>query len=89
MNEEEIIDITQQALLLTLQIGTPVMVIGLIVGVVIALFQALTQIQEMTLSFVPKIIAIFGSVFLLFPVFSQLMVTFMQTISDRISSMGG
>ena len=89
MNEEEIIDITQQALLLTLQIGTPVMVIGLIVGVVIALFQALTQIQEMTLSFVPKIIAIFGSVFLMFPVFSQLMVTFMQTISDRISSMGG
>ena len=88
MNEEEIIDITQQALLLTLQIGAPVMIIGLVVGVIIALFQALTQIQEMTLSFVPKIIAIFASVFVMFPLFSQLMAAFMQTISERIVNMG-
>ncbi len=88
MNEDEIINITQDALFLTLQIGAPVMIIGLIVGVIIALFQALTQIQEMTLSFVPKIIAIFFSIALLFPTFAQLMVGFTEVIADRIINIG-
>ena len=88
MNEEEIIDITQEALFLTLQIGAPIMIIGLIVGVIIALFQALTQIQEMTLSFVPKILAIFVSIALLFPTFSQLMAQFTELIADRIVNIG-
>lgn len=88
MNEDEIINITQDALFLTLQIGAPIMIIGLVVGVIIALFQALTQIQEMTLSFVPKIIAIFLSVALLFPTFSQLMAGFTETIADRIVNIG-
>jgi len=59
MSEAEIIDVVRQAIMLMIQISTPVMVIGLVVGVVIALLQALTQVQEMTLVFVPKILAIY------------------------------
>lgn len=84
MNETQLIDITREAILLTMQIGSPVMMIGLIVGVAIALVQALTQIQEMTLVFVPKILAIFFSIFLLFPAFITLMQGFMEHIATII-----
>ena len=56
MNQTEIIELAREAILLTIQIGLPVMAVGLIVGVAIALVQALTQIQESTLTFLPKII---------------------------------
>jgi flagellar biosynthetic protein FliQ len=84
MNELEIIEIVRHALVLTLQIGTAPMMVGLIVGVVIALFQALTQIQEMTLVFVPKIIAMFASLFFLLPMMMQALVDFMHVISAQI-----
>lgn len=84
MNQTEVIEVVREAILLALQIGAPPMLIGLLVGVIIALFQALTQIQEITLVFVPKIIAIFLSIFVFFPGFAAMMVTFMQTLADRI-----
>ena len=84
MTETELIDITREAILLTMKIGAPVMLIGLLVGVVIALVQALTQIQEMTLVFVPKIMVIFFSIFLLFPAFVTVMSDFMKVIADQI-----
>lgn len=88
MEEQEVIDITREALMLVLQISAPVMVIGLLVGVIIALIQALTQIQEMTLSFVPKIMAIFFSIFVFFPTFAQMMSAFTEMIADRIVAFG-
>jgi flagellar biosynthetic protein FliQ len=84
MNQTQLIDITREAILLIIQIGLPVMMIGLIVGVAIALIQALTQIQEMTLVFVPKILAIFLTIFLLFPAFVSVMTGFMEHISTLI-----
>jgi len=84
MDEAEIVGLARQAIWLTLQIGMPIMMVGLGVGIVIALFQALTQMQEMTLSFVPKIIAIFGAIYVLLPVFAIKMTEFMQLISDTI-----
>lgn len=84
MNQTQLIDITREAILITMQVGAPVMLIGLIVGVAIALVQALTQIQEMTLVFVPKILAIFFSIFLLFPAFVAVMTSFMQDIATVI-----
>lgn len=84
MNETELIDMCRAAIMLTIQIGAPVMIIGLIVGVVIALVQALTQIQEMTLVFVPKIIAIFLSIFVMFPAFVSVMQGFMEEIAAKI-----
>lgn len=88
MNETEIVDMAREAILLTIIIGGPVMMVGLIVGVAIALVQALTQIQEMTLVFVPKILAIFLSIFVLFPAFVTVMTGFMNEIADKIVGIG-
>jgi len=74
--------------MLTMKIGAPVMIVGLVVGVAIALVQALTQIQEMTLVFVPKILAIFMSIFILFPAFISTMQAFMNVIADKIVGIG-
>lgn len=88
MDETEIINLSQQAILLTLEISMPIMMIGLVVGVIVALFQALTQIQEMTLAFVPKILAIFAAIFLLMPTFAVKMTEYMQFLSDQIIAGG-
>ncbi len=84
MNEQEIIDLMRETLWLSIKISAPIMVIGLVVGVAIALLQALTQIQEVTLVFVPKILAIFIAMFVLLPAFTTTMIEFMHTIADRI-----
>ncbi len=84
MNENEIIDVAREAIMLCIRISMPVMMIGLIVGVSIALLQALTQVQEITLVFVPKILAIFMAIFLFLPGFAGSMVSFMDKIADRI-----
>ncbi len=60
-------DVIRQTIMITLWASAPVLVIALAVGLVIAFFQALTQIQEMTLTFVPKIAAIFLTVALTLP----------------------
>jgi flagellar biosynthesis protein FliQ len=87
MNETEIIETVRQAILIAIQIGAPVMIVGLIVGVVIALFQALTQIQEITLVFVPKILAIFLAIFVFFPGMAHILTAFMETLADRMISL--
>ncbi len=88
MNEQEIIEVAREAILITIQVGMPVMLVGLVVGVSIALVQALTQIQEITLVFVPKILAIFFSIFLFFPGFTIIMIEFMERLADRIVGIG-
>ena len=78
----------REAIMLTMVIGAPIMIVGLIVGVAIALVQALTQIQEMTLVFVPKILVIFFAIFALFPAFVAVMTRFMHEIADKIVGIG-
>jgi len=58
MNQMQIISLAKDAMAVTLMVASPMLLIGMIVGVVIAVFQSVTQIQEMTLTFVPKIVAI-------------------------------
>ncbi len=84
MNETEIIDLAREAIMLTIQISLPILMVGLIVGVAIALIQALTQIQEMTLVFVPKIMAIFLAMFVMLPSMAIALVTFMERLADKI-----
>lgn len=88
MNETEVIEVARQAILISIEISTPIMLVGLIVGVAIALVQALTQIQEITLVFVPKIVAILFSMFLFLPAMMKTLTVFMETIADRIISLG-
>jgi flagellar biosynthesis protein FliQ len=84
MDQEEIIELAQQSFIILLQISTPVMLIGLAVGVTVALFQALTQIQEITLVFVPKILAIMLSLFVLLPNMAAVLITFTEYLADKI-----
>jgi len=88
MNENEIMDVAREAIWLVIQISMPVMMVGLLVGVAIALLQALTQVQEITLVFVPKILAIFMAIFIFLPGFAAIMISFMNSIADRIIGIG-
>jgi flagellar biosynthetic protein FliQ len=82
----EVLDFAREAIWLMLAMASPVMITGLAVGVGIALFQALTQIQEMTLVFVPKIIAIFIALLLFLPMMGALLSGFMAGVAVRIAS---
>lgn len=84
MNETEIIDLAREAIMLTMTISLPIMIVALVVGVAVALVQALTQIQEMTLVFVPKIMAIFLALFVMLPSMATALVNFMESLADKI-----
>jgi flagellar biosynthetic protein FliQ len=86
MNAADVLDITREALMVTLKIGGPVMIIALVVGLVISLLQALTQIQESTLAFVPKLVVIFVSLMMLLPFMLSQLTTFTRGIAARIAS---
>jgi flagellar biosynthetic protein FliQ len=87
MTGAEVLDVGRSAVWLTLQMSAPIMIVGLVVGVAIGLFQALTQVQEATLVFAPKILAIFLSLLLLLPMMGALMAGFMRQIAARIAGM--
>ncbi|HEX8322527.1 MAG TPA: flagellar biosynthesis protein FliQ [Tepidisphaeraceae bacterium] len=70
------------ALILALLIASPMLVIGMLVGIVISLVQAVTQIQEQTLSFVPKITAMILAAILLMPWMQQQMLTYAQNVFE-------
>lgn len=78
------LDIAREGIWVMILIGGPIMIIGLVVGVVIALFQALTQIQETTLVFVPKILAIFVTMLLTLPFMGAVLGGYMTKIADMI-----
>ena len=88
MTDAEVIEIARQALLMCIKLGAPIMIIGLLVGVIISLIQALTQIQEMTLSFVPKIIAIFLALFILMPGLVSILVPYTQELMGLVAGFG-
>ena len=85
MDQTAVMEVARDALTTLLIVAGPVMGIALGVGLTIALFQALTQIQEMTLTFVPKIVVIFLSLMVLFPFIGSTLSNFMSRIADRIA----
>lgn len=88
MNQTEAIEISRQAVFTMLLVGGPVMATALLIGLAIALFQALTSIQEMTLTFVPKIIVIFVTTILLLPYMLAQLSGFTLELMDRIIALG-
>jgi flagellar biosynthesis protein FliQ len=84
MNGTEVLDIARDAIYTLVIVSAPLMLVGLVVGVVISLFQALTQIQEMTLVFVPKILAMFITLVLALPFMAQVLQGYMMRITARI-----
>ena len=87
MTGAEVLDVGRDAIWLTLQLCAPCLIVGLVVGVAIGLFQALTQIQEQTLVYAPKIVAIFVSLLIFPPLMGALMSGFMRNIAARIAGM--
>jgi flagellar biosynthetic protein FliQ len=84
MNGAEVLDIARDGIWTLLLVASPLMIVALVVGVVISLVQALTQIQEMTLVFVPKIIAIFVALIVALPFMGDLLNGYMGRIASRI-----
>ena len=87
MNGSQVLDVGREAIWLTIQLAAPILIVGLIVGVVIGLLQALTQVQEATLIYAPKIVAVFITLLLTLPLMGALMSGFMHRITDRIAGM--
>jgi flagellar biosynthesis protein FliQ len=84
MTGAEVLDIASDGIWTLIIVSMPMMLVGLVVGVVIALFQALTQIQEMTLVFVPKILAIFVTMLITLPFLGATMSAYMNRVVDMI-----
>ena len=88
MNGAEVIDVARDSIITLVLVASPLMLVGLAVGVAISLVQALTQIQEMTLVFVPKILAIFVAMLVALPFMGDALQGHMARIAARITSGG-
>jgi flagellar biosynthesis protein FliQ len=77
MTEQLAIDVAQNAFMIALQIGGPLLLSSLVVGMLVSVFQAVTQINEQTLSFVPKILVIAGALVVLGPWMATTLVSYM------------
>lgn len=87
MNQDFSVQIMHQAIITTLMLSLPTVGIGLIVGFIISLFQAVTQIQEQTLTFVPKVVAVFLMLAFTFPWMSSILISFTATLWNTIPNM--
>lgn len=87
MDETAVLEVSREVFFVILKTGGPIMAAGLIVGLVIAIFQTLTSIQEMTLTFVPKIIIIFGAVIVFMPFMITSIIEFTRSLYDRIAAL--
>lgn len=88
MTGAAILDIGREGIVTFVKVAGPLMVIALLVGLVVSLVQALTQIQEQTLIYVPKIMAVFGGLLLFMPFMADAMATYMAKIAGRIATGG-
>ncbi len=84
MTALEVVEIGQDAIFTLIRIILPLMLVGLAVGLTVSLFQALTQMQEITLSFVPKIMVVFVSLAYLLPYMLQTLLDFSNRQIERI-----
>lgn len=85
MNESWVMDIAKNTLQTILMIGGPLMFVALAVGLIVSVFQALTQINEATLTFIPKILAIGGTLLIMGPWMIRIMTTFTTDLYTNMS----
>lgn len=88
MTGAEVLDVARDGIWTLIIISAPMMLVGLVVGLIVSLFQALTQIQEQTLVFVPKILAIFVTLLVTLPFIGATMSGYMTRIADLIVTGG-
>lgn len=84
MNEAEVLEVAREAIIVLVKVSAPVMLTGLAIGLLISLLQALTTIQEMTLTFVPKILIVFLSLLAFGPYMLHELQTFTRQMFDHV-----
>ena len=84
MTPEFVVSFAKEAIAVTLLISAPMLGIGLVVGIFISIFQSVTSIQEMTLTFVPKILAVLIALVIFFPWMMEIMMNFTFKLFDNI-----
>lgn len=89
MTPQMVISIGREALTVTILVAAPMLSFGLVVGLMIAVFQAITQIHEMTLTFVPKILAVALALLLFLPWMINMLTDFTRHLYDLIPAMSG
>ena len=89
MNSTAVIAILSQALEMTLLVSAPLLLTALAVGLLVSIFQAATQINEMTLSFIPKMIGVFAAIVIAGPWMIQLLVDYTQRLFATIPTLAG
>lgn len=80
ITEGQVMDIAREALFLIIKVSAPLLLISLVIGLIVSIFQTITSIQEQTLTFVPKIICVFLSLILFGNWMMEAMVEFMQSL---------
>jgi len=89
MTPEMVMDLAHQGMRVTLFLSAPLLLTALLVGLLVSLFQAATQINEMTLSFIPKLLAMFGALVLGGPWMLETLVDYIQRLYTSIPQMIG
>ena len=84
MTPEMVTEIGRQAIETTLLVSAPMLGLSLVVGLLVSIFQAMTQINEATLSFVPKVVAVFGAVLMFLPWMMGILIAFMTQLITSI-----
>ena len=80
MSNDLVIQLGQEALMMVMLISAPMLGLGLLVGILVSIFQATTQIQEQTLAFIPKIIAVFVSILIFGPWMLRIMISYIRNL---------
>ena len=89
MNQDVVVNLAMQAMQVALKVGGPVLIVGLVIGLVVSVFQAVTQIQEQTLSFIPKIIGLAVVIIVAGPWMLGQMLVYTEELWSSIPSMVG
>ena len=88
MSEADVLDLARDAMMTMLLIAAPMLLVGLVVGLIISIFQTLTHIQEQTLTFIPKILAVFVALIIFMPWMLRELIEFTQRVMDKIVALG-
>ena len=89
MTPEQVMNIGRQAIEITLMLSAPLLLAALVIGLIISIFQAATQINEQTLSFIPKLVGIFLTLILAGPWMLQMMVDYIRRLFESIPQIIG
>lgn len=89
MNPESVMTLGRHAVEITLMVAAPMLLVALVVGLIISIFQAATQINETTLSFIPKLIGVFAAMIIAGPWMLSVMLDYMREVLTSIPAMAG